>query len=110
MVRRQVCRSFAVPRRTLDRQRDVSFSRRTTKPSSEKLERLEEEAIVACILELEVRGIGAPRAMVGDMANDLRAVRGEGPVGKSWVDRFKPRTNLLRSFIDAAVHTIVSKP
>ena len=26
------------------------------------------------------------------MANNLRAARGEGPVGKNWVDRFKTRT------------------
>jgi RecB family endonuclease NucS len=30
--------------------------------------------------------------MVADMANDLLAARGEGPVGKCWVDRFNART------------------
>ncbi|KAF1923483.1 uncharacterized protein M421DRAFT_9588 [Didymella exigua CBS 183.55] len=43
----------------------------------------EEEAIVARILELDARGIGATRAMVQEMANDLLAARGEGPVGKN---------------------------
>jgi hypothetical protein len=61
-----------------------------------KLDKLEEEAIVTRILELDARGIGATRAMVQEMANDLLAARGGGPVGKNWVDRFKTRTDEIK--------------
>ena len=65
-------------------------------PNSKKLKETEEEAIVARILELDARGIGATRAMVEGMANDLLAARGEDPVGKHWVDRFKTRTKEIK--------------
>ena len=47
-----------------------------------KLRKTEEQAIVARILELDKQGIGATRTMVEEMANNLRAARKEGPVGK----------------------------
>ena len=80
--KRQICRSFTVPRRTLDRRRDGTLSRHDCEPNSKKLSKLEEEAIVARILELDTRGIGATRTMVEEMANDLLAARSKGPVGK----------------------------
>ena len=43
-----------------------------------------------------MRGIGATRTMVQEMANDLLAARGEGPVGKNWVDRFRTRTQEVK--------------
>ena len=48
------------------------------------------------ILKLDTRGIGATRAIVQDMANDLCAARGKEPVSKNWVDRFKTRTNAIK--------------
>ena len=90
--KRQICKSFTVPRRTLDRRRDGTLSRRDTEANSRNLDKLEEEATVRRILELDASGIGATRTMVEEMANDLRAARGKGPVGKNWVDRFKVRT------------------
>ena len=89
---RSISRSFEVPQRTLDRRRAGTLSQRDTLANNKKLDKLEEEAIVSRILELDSRGIGATRALVQDMANNLRAARGEGPVGKNWVDRFKTRT------------------
>jgi hypothetical protein len=65
--------------------------RRDREPNSKKLTKLEEEALVQRILDLDQRGIGATRAMVQDMANDLLAERGGEPVGKHWVDNFKTR-------------------
>ena len=94
-------KAFDVPRTTLRR-------RRNTEPNSKRLKKSEEGAIVARILELEARGIGATRVMVQEMANDLLAARGEGPVGKCWVDRF--RNVPMRSSFDAAVHMIVNEP
>jgi hypothetical protein len=78
-------KAFNIPQTTL-RRRDGMLSRRECEPNSKNLSKLEEAAIVARILELDARGIGATRTMVEEMANDLRAARGEGPVGRHWVD------------------------
>lgn len=89
-------RAFDVPRTTLRRRRDGTLSRRDTEPNSKKLDKLEEHAIVRRILELDAQGVGATRTMVQEMANDLRAARGKGPVGKCWVDRFTKRTDNIK--------------
>ena len=34
--------------------------------------------------------------MVEEMANDLLAARGEEPVGKCWVNRFKKRSDAIK--------------
>ena len=47
-----------------------------------RLTKIEEEAIVARMLDLDKRGIGATRTIVEEIANNLRAARKEGPVGK----------------------------
>ena len=80
--KRQICRSFTVPQRTLDRRRDGTLSRHDCEPNLKKLSKLEEEAIVARILKLDTQGIGATRTIVEEMANDLLAARSKGPVGK----------------------------
>jgi hypothetical protein len=89
-------RAFEVPRTTLRRRRAGKPPRRETEPGSKNLDKLEEQAIVRRIIELDIRGIGAIRALVRDMANDLRAARGKEPVGKNWVDRFKTRTDEIK--------------
>ena len=89
-------RAFDVPRTTLRRRRDGTLSRRDTEPNSKKLDKLEEHAIVQRILKLDAQGVGATRTMVQEMANDLRAARGKGPVGKCWVDRFTKRTDNIK--------------
>ena len=80
----------------LRRRRNGTLARRDCEPNSKNLSKLEEEAIVARILELDARGIGATRTMVQEMADDLLAARGEGPVGKCWVDRFNARTPAIK--------------
>ena len=93
---KHVSKAFDIPRTTLRRRRDGKLSRRGTEPNSKRLKNSEEDAIVARILELDARGIGATRAMAQEMANDLLATRGEGPVGKCWVDRSKKRTDEIK--------------
>jgi hypothetical protein len=95
-ITRHASRAFNVPRTTLQRRRDGKPPRCDTEPNSKKLKKTEEEAIVRRILELDDRGIGATRTMVEEMANDLLAARGEGPVGKCWVDRFRTRTKEVK--------------
>ena len=88
---RRVIAAFSVPSTLRDR-RAGALPRRDSEPNSKKMHKLEEEALVRRILDLDQRGIGATRAMVQDMANDLLAARGGEPVGKLWVDNFKKRT------------------
>ena len=83
---------YDVPRTTLRARRAGRPSQRDYEPSSKKLTKLEEEAIVAYILDLDSRGIGATRAMVRDIASNLLAERGEQPVGQHWVNNFNKRT------------------
>jgi hypothetical protein len=90
--KRRAIAAFSVPRTTVRQRRQGALSRRDREPNSKKLTKLEEAALVRRILSLDQRGIGATRAMVQDMANDLLAERGGKPVGKHWVDNFKTRT------------------
>jgi hypothetical protein len=111
---RRIIAAFGVPRSTLrDRRdgailqrdgailrRDGAILRRDYEPKSKKLSKLEEEALVRRILELDPRGTSATKTMVRDMANDLLAERGGKPVGKHWVDNLKactPEIKLQRS-------------
>ena len=75
-------RTFSVPESTLRDRRAGRRARRDCKANLKKLRKTEEQAIVARILELDKQGIGATRTMVEEMANNLRAARKEGPVGK----------------------------
>lgn len=93
---RHASRAFEVPRTTLRRRRAGKLARRDCEANSKKLTKVEEEAIVDRILELDAQGKGPTRTMVQDMANDLLAARGEGPVGKHWVRRFNTRTEEIK--------------
>ena len=89
---RHASNAFDVPRTTLRERRNRTLARRDCEPNRKKLSKLEEGAIVARILELDTRGIGATRPMVAEMANDLLAARSKGLVDINWVDRFNART------------------
>jgi hypothetical protein len=89
---RRVVTAFSVPRTTVRRRRQGALSRRDREPNSKKLTKVEEEALVQCILNLDQQRIGATRAMVQDIANNLLSKRGREPVSKCWVDNFKTRT------------------
>jgi hypothetical protein len=77
---RHASKAFDVPRTTLRERRNRTLARRNCEPNLKNLSKLEEEAIVARILELDARGIGATRTMVAEIANDLLAARCKGPV------------------------------
>jgi hypothetical protein len=80
---RHASKAFAVPRTTLRQRRAGKPSRRDTKPRLKKLDKLEDAAIVTRILKLDARGIGATRAIVQEIANNLLAARSGGPVSKN---------------------------
>jgi hypothetical protein len=79
---RRIVTAFSMPRTTVCWQRQGALSWRNHKPNSKKLTKLEEEALVQCILDLNQQGIGATRAIVQDIANNLLAKRSGEPVGK----------------------------
>jgi hypothetical protein len=87
--------AFNVTRTTLRNQRAGIQSRRDYKPKSKNLTKLEEEAIIAHILELDSQGFAPTLCAVRDMADKLRSKRGAGPVGKHWPRNFVNRTNSL---------------
>ena len=93
---KHACKAFDVPGTSLRERSNGTRPRHECEPNSKKLKKAEEEAIVTRILELDARGIGATRAMVQEMANDLLAARGVEPVGKHGVDRFKARTKEIK--------------
>jgi hypothetical protein len=79
---RHVVAAFSVPRTTVHQQRQGALSWRDREPNSKKLTKLEEEALVQCILNLDQQGIGTTRAIVQDIANNLLAKCSREPVGK----------------------------
>ena len=89
-------KAFNVPRTTLRARRNGRPARRDCQPNSSRLRKIEEEAIVVRILDLDARGIGATRTIVEEMANDLLTARGEGPISRCWVDRFRTRTKEVK--------------
>jgi hypothetical protein len=62
-------KAFNVPRTTLREQRNRTLARHDCEPNSNNISKLEEEVIVACILDLDARGIGATRTIVAEIAN-----------------------------------------
>ena len=75
-------KAFVVPRTTLRRRRAGKLARRNCEANLKKLTKVEEEAIVNCILKLDTQGKGLTRTIVQDIANNLLTARGEGPVGR----------------------------
>ena len=57
-------------------------------PVAMKLTKLKEATIVECILDLDLRGFLASKAILCDMANKLLAKRDGGTVGINWPNRF----------------------
>jgi len=89
-------KAFAVPRTTLIQRRAGKLARRDCEANLKKLTKVEEEAIVERILELDAHGKGPTKTIVQDMANDLLAARGKGPVDKQWVSRSNTRTKEIK--------------
>ena len=79
---KHACRAFNVPKTILREQRARKLAQRDCKPNLKKLKKIEEEVIVACILNLDKQGIGATRTIVEEIANNLLAARSKGPISK----------------------------
>lgn len=68
---RRAAAIYNVPRTSLQKRRAGSTPKRDYTPVARKLTKLEEEAIVRYILELDLRGLAPTRVMVRDMADRL---------------------------------------
>lgn len=62
-----------------------------------RLNKLEEDAIVERILELDSRGFPPTKAILREMANKLLAERGGGEVGQNWPCNFLKRQDRLKT-------------
>lgn len=92
---RRAASTFNVVRSTLQNRRAGIKPRRDCEANSKKLSKLEEEAIVRHILDLDSRGFPPTLDAVRDMANQLLAARGAGQVGRDWPRNFVKRSPAL---------------
>jgi hypothetical protein len=97
---RAAAETYNVPWTTLRDRRNGMTSRRDCVPNSRKLTNLEEEAIVRYILDMDERGYQVNYDKLRDMANTLRAKRGEGPVGINWPSTFVQRVPELKTRVN----------
>ncbi|EFQ92104.1 hypothetical protein PTT_10871 [Pyrenophora teres f. teres 0-1] len=73
--------TYKVSRTTLRRQRVRKMSPRDTHPKSSSLQKIEEAALKHYIKKLDAQEFAPTLRSVEDIANQLRAARGDKPVG-----------------------------
>ena len=93
---RHAATAYSIPRTTLRHRRAGRPARRDCQPNSKRLTKVEEEVIVAYILELDSRGFAPTLTAVRDMADQLLTARGAGNVGIKWPNNFVKRQPELR--------------
>ena len=94
---RAACREYLVPRSTVRDRIHGRLLRAETTPPTKKLTKLEEDAIVARILDLDLRGFPPTKPILRAMADKLLAEKGGEPVGINWPDRFIARKKELKT-------------
>lgn len=87
----KIAQIYNIPRTTLRYRIQGILSTRDTVNKAQKLTKLEEEAIVRYILDLDSRAFPPRRSAVEDMANRLLGARDSGRVGKNWTSNFVRR-------------------
>jgi hypothetical protein len=90
-------KTYNVSKDTLKRRRAGVTARRDRTPNSMKLTKIEEEAIIKHIIELDLRRFSPSYPGVADMANYLLAARGRGTVSQRWPYNFVNRSDRLKS-------------
>ena len=81
---REAARIYNVSQTTLRARMNGRSARQDLQPNSTRLTKLEEEAMVWHVLDLDLRGFSPRLADVEDIANLLLADRNTGRVGKRW--------------------------
>ena len=94
---RRAAAIYRVSEATLRRRRVGKMSPRNTHPKSSSLQKTEEEALKHYIKKLDTQGFAPTLRSVEDMANQLRAARGDKPVGPRWASNFVKRESEFKS-------------
>ena len=77
---RRAAAIFNIPQTTACNQRDRQRPQRERKPNFKRLTELEEDVIVQRVLDLALRGVPPPKAILRGMANKLLQERNGKPV------------------------------
>ena len=93
---RRAASAYSTPRTTLRDRRAGRPARRDCQPNLKRLTKVEEEVIVAHILELDSRGFAPTLSAVRDIADQLLTARGAGNVSIKWPNNFVKRQPDLR--------------
>ena len=80
---RRAAAVYTVPRSTLQDRRAGRRPRRDCEPNAKRLTKLEEEVIIARVLEESARGLPPSKADVRDMADKLLRERSSNAVSKN---------------------------
>jgi hypothetical protein len=96
---RRAAATYSVHESTLRNRRAGKHSRRDTHPNSSKLGRLEEEAIIQRIRNLDKRGFAPTLRYIACMANQLLAARGGGEVGEKWARNLVRRKPEIKAWV-----------
>lgn len=89
--------AYNVPETTLRRRRTGKMSQRDTHPRLSSHQKTEDEALIYYIKNLDTQRFAPTLRSVEDMANQLRAARGDKPVGPRWASNFVKREGELKS-------------
>ena len=94
---REAARIYNVSQTTLRARMNGRSARQDLQPNSTRLTKLEEEAMVRHVLDLDLRGFSPRLADVKDIANLLLADRNTGRVGKRWALNYVKRQPELKT-------------
>lgn len=94
---REAARIYNVSQTTLRARMNGRSARQDLQPNSTKLTKLEEEAMVQHVLDLDLRGFSPRLTDVEDIANLLLADRNAGCVGKRWALNYVKQQPELKS-------------
>ena len=94
---RRAAKIFNVPLSTLLDRMKGKRARQDTRSASARLTKLEEEAIVKYVIDLDSRGFAPRLSDVDDMANNILAARDASRVGTRWASTFVARQQELKT-------------
>lgn len=94
---RKAAKLYSVDHSTLTRRTKGQSSRRDIRANSMRFSKLEEEAIVRRVLELDSQGFPVRLSSVEDMANRLLSERDASHVGVNWASNFVRRQPELKT-------------
>lgn len=100
--KRKAAAAFNVHHQKLSNRLNEIRSRATMAPNCRNLTPTKEGTLEQYILDLDLREFAPLLSEVADMADKLLAVRGKGPVGRNWPERFVARSEKLKATFSRA--------